>query len=413
MPVGKLLPIAFAAVCLLATSGANAEGPRYEMRFEARVVPTQRVAEARWVLGVGADAVREVTLRIDPKRHTGFTGSGSVEVDGTTVVWKPPRRGGTLKYQFRIDDVRGDGGYDARCSDDWALFRGDDLFPPARTRTIRGAESVSVLKLRLPTGWSSATRFTRSGTHVFEVDDPSRRFDRPTGWIAVGRLGVLRETVAGSRVAVAGPVGHGVRRHDMLAFLRWNLPAFRSMLGELPERLLVVSAGDPMWRGGLSGPSSLFVHADRPLITNDASSPLLHELFHSTTRLVPGPDGDWIVEGLAEYYSIELMRRARTISRGRARRALERIETSSAGVPLRGETSEGAATDRAVTVFRALNARIKDQTDGKLRLDVVVRALVTADEPVTTQRLRARAEEATELDLGSFFRNEVPEIVSR
>ena len=43
-------------------------------------------------------------------------------------------------------------------------------------------------------------------------------------------------------------------------------------------RLLIVSAGDPMWRGGLSGPSSMFLHSDRPLISENRTSTLLHEL---------------------------------------------------------------------------------------------------------------------------------------
>ena len=57
----------------------------------------------------------------------------------------------------------------------------------------------------------------------------------------------------------------------LLAFLRWNLPALVDIFPDFPERVLVVSAGDPMWRGGLSGPGSLYIHAERPLISGNGT----------------------------------------------------------------------------------------------------------------------------------------------
>ena len=46
----------------------------------------------------------------------------------------------------------------------------------------------------------------------------------------MGRLGVRRETLAGVRVAIAGPEGHDVRRMDMLALLSWTLPELVAIL---------------------------------------------------------------------------------------------------------------------------------------------------------------------------------------
>ena len=40
----------------------------------------------------------------------------------------------------------------------------------------------------------------------------------------MGKLGVRRETIAGTRIAVAAPEGQTVRRMDMLALLNWILP---------------------------------------------------------------------------------------------------------------------------------------------------------------------------------------------
>jgi len=73
----------------------------------------------------------------------------------------------------------------------------------------------------------------------------------------MGKLGVRRERVAGVRVAIAGPEDQQIRRLDMLALLNWTLPELARIVPELPPRLTVVSAGEPMWRGGLSGPQSI------------------------------------------------------------------------------------------------------------------------------------------------------------
>ena len=40
------------------------------------------------------------------------------------------------------------------------------------------------------------------------------------------------------------------------------------LLPDFPDRLTVVSATGPMWRGGLSAPASLYIHADLPLISD-------------------------------------------------------------------------------------------------------------------------------------------------
>jgi len=194
--------------------------------------------------------------------------------------------------------------------------------------------------MRVPEGWSVAVPYKRQPDGSYAVDHPARRFDRPTGWMAVGKLGIVRERVAGTSVAIAGPVGHGQRRLDQLALLRWTLPTLGEILQPLPDRLLVVGAGDPMWRGGLSGPRSAYLHSDRPLIAEDGTSPLLHELVHTALRTRSGPGGDALVEGLAELYSVELLARSRTVSRKRAERTFARLAE-------RGSAIESVVTDGA------------------------------------------------------------------
>jgi len=160
-------------------------------------------------------------------------------------------------------------------------------------------------------------------------------------------------------------------------------------------RVLVVSAGDPMWRGGLSGPASLYLHADRPLISGNSTSTLLHELVHVAQSYRAAKDEDWIVEGIAEYYTLAIMLRSGTISGKRFERGIDRTEEwagESAG--LQAERSSGARTAKGVTVMRELDLELRERTGGRYSLDDVARQLAEDGKPVSTERLR---EIATEL----------------
>lgn len=90
------------------------------------------------------------------------------------------------------------------------------------------AEAKAELHFELPDGWSVVTRFPKARDGGFKIET-DRQFDRPTGWMAVGKLGVRRERIAGMPVAVAGPVDQGFRRMDILAFLNWTVPELKKV----------------------------------------------------------------------------------------------------------------------------------------------------------------------------------------
>ncbi|NNL86867.1 MAG: hypothetical protein HKP27_14490, partial [Myxococcales bacterium] len=348
--------------------------------------------------------VHWVRLAVDPERHFEFSADGELEIAEEFVRWEPPPGGGALRYLVRIDHLRDKATYDARLTRNWAIFRGDDLVPPARVDTVGVAESRATLSFKLPDGWSIAVPYEKIGPGRYRVHHPHRRFDRPTGWMALGKIGVTRERIAGSHIAIAGPVGQGLRRQDLLAMMRWTLPELRDVTGGLPSRILIVGAGDPMWRGGLSGPASLFLHADRPMITPDGTSPLLHELVHAVTRLRAGPGGDWIVEGVAELYSVELLARSKSMSRRRYAKVLRKLKQEGASVRnLETDRASGDVTARAVSELHELDETIREATDGQYSLDDLVARLTRERVPVTTEGLRAHAEATAGRDLGSFF----------
>jgi predicted metalloprotease with PDZ domain len=164
-----------------------------------------------------------------------------------------------------------------------------------------------------------------------------------------------------------------------------------------------------MWRGGLSGPDSLFIHAHRPLITEDGPSPLLHEVMHTALELRPGNDGDWAIEGLAQYYALQLLGRSGTISAERLKRAYEfQTQRGLEAEHLRSKTVSGAGTARAVTVLRALDGKIREATQEKKSLDDVLRILVAEGGVLTTERMQKTSEQVSGQDLGDFFKTQVP-----
>jgi len=205
----------------------------------------------------------------------------------------------------------------------------------------------------------------------------------------MGEIGVRRETIAGTRVAVVAPEGQGVRRMDMLALLNWTLPELNAVLPDSLPRLTIVSAGDPMWRGGLSAPASMFIHANRPLISENATSTLVHEVFHVSLGVTASNGYDWIVEGLAEYYSLDLLQRGGAITARRYQRAFERqTQWAEDANQLCGDRSSGAITALAVVTFRQLDQEIRRKSASKLSLDNVVAELANSHSRVSLDSLQ-------------------------
>ncbi|MEM9529863.1 MAG: hypothetical protein AAGA23_02970 [Pseudomonadota bacterium] len=375
---------------LLATVAATAQAsPQpYQVDYDVEFQPAESVARVRIAWGPGAERIRRLEL-LTHERMKNFESNRPLRREAEHLVVEEMKDGTTLSYDVIIDSVRSDGKYDARLTTDWALWRGDDLIPAARVRQLVNTEAEAYLRLRGPAGWSFAAPYPRDEDGRYRIVNPDRSFDRPTGWMVGGRIGVRTERIAGIRTTVAGPVEQGIRRMDLLAFLNWTLPSLTELLPEMPTRLLLVSAREGMWRGGLSAANSLYLHADRPLISGNGTSTVLHELVHVASGLKGQPGGDWIVEGFAEYYSLTLLLRSGTITEARYRRALKHLtEWSAEAGPLDAPQSRGATTARAVLVLRDLDREIRERTEDDASLDDVLRRLVASGRKVSLVQLR-------------------------
>lgn len=383
-----LLAVLLGMSCGCQAPPAAAADRVYRLEFRITPDPAARGARVELRLRQPGYYLREIDMSTLGGRLSDFSGDGKLTRAGDRITWLPPQDGGNLRWFARLEHRRGGGAYDAYIEPQWALFRGEDIIPSATTRTLKDASSDTRLRFDLPDHWSIVTPY-RAVDGDFAIDNPERRFDTPTGWIVAGDLGVRIETIENVRVIVAGPVGYSIRRMDLLALLRWTLPDLVRILPNFPDRLTIVSAGDPMWRGALSAPRSVYLHAERPLISGNATSTLVHEAVHVGLALSDADGADWIVEGLAEYYSLELLRRSGTISSERFRTAHRDLAAWARDADvLCGAHSNGSTTALAVTVMVELDAEIRAATGGRSGLDDVMAALSGHDGKISVPGFR-------------------------
>ena len=386
----RLLQLLYLGIALTFASTV-ARSATYETQYRAELRPESGTIHVELRLS-GEKLPSRIEFQPDAKRHVSFASTDKIEVLDDSVAWHPKGKFSRLTYDFVVNHERSPGRYDSLITKEWALFRADKLIPPARVKAARGLEARTTLEFTLPADWNLSTAYPRLPDGKFSVDDPDRRFDRPQGWMLAGKIGTRNALVAGVQVFVAAPLGGSARRQDLLAFISQHLPHLVNVIPTVPKRLLIVSAGDPMWHGGLSGPSSLFLHADRPMISENRTSTLLHELVHVAMGIRGDDESDWIVEGFAEFYSIEMLRRAGSVSRQRHDETLRRLADWGKTAPnLFTKSASGAQTARAVIVLTAADQEIRRATNDRSSLDDVARQLAATSGEVSLERLQTIA----------------------
>lgn len=376
------------ASCSASESPPQAATSNYQLNYRVTPEPAQNRVQVQLTLVQSRSLLRQMRMQAPAKYFSQFSGDGQISVRDDQVEWRPPKRGGTLSWSVALNRLKSGDSYKAYITHDWALFRGSDIIPPATTRTLKGAASRTSLAFSLPVGWSAVTQYY-GRQHKFRVRNPERRFDRPTGWILLGEMGVRTEIIAGIKVKIAAPKNHGTRRLDMLALLAWTLPEITRLFTDPPSRLTIISAGNPMWRGGLSAPASLFIHASLPLLSENGTSVLLHEIVHSGMRASAGPGADWIIEGLAEYYSLQVLLRSGTISQHRFDQALGDLAAwGEDAESLCSNNASGAITAKATLLMYRLDTELETKTGGKYNLDDVMNALIQKQQKITLEDLK-------------------------
>lgn len=354
-----------------------AESPQihYQVTFEPKTTTALievTIPESSWL--------SKVRFRPLPNTHGDVTGNGEITEKGHYVHWVPPERKARLHYRVKLDVEREGGGYDALVTPNWGLMRGEDLFPSFLTTKKKGVKPEVDIRFVLPEGWTSVNSgWERKNGRIFAIPGNGRGMPRPPGWIIAGDLGTRHENMGRTQISISAPKGHDFRQMEALAFLGMVWPEFSKAIDKLPEKILITGAGDPMWRGGLSSPMALYIHSDRPLVSENGTSTVLHELIHVITGTQGGKNSDWIVEGIAEYYSVELLYRAGAYSQERRQAIFAGLAEWGKDVDsLLRRSSYGPYTARAAVLFNELDKEIQSCGQKKnktVSLDIIVNAV--------------------------------------
>ncbi|WP_085700619.1 hypothetical protein [Pseudomonas sp. B26(2017)] len=365
-------------VTLLALSAPVWAAKKVDLDYQIRLLPQSDQAEVRMTFARG-EVVRSLDFDLgDGSRYSDFKADGQWQLTPgkpARGVWRPTVDKASLTYRVRISHGRKNGSFDTRMTPTWALMRGDELVPPARLDQQDGIELVARLHFELPDGWKSVeTAWPRIGKNKFRIDNPSRLFDRPTGWMLAGHLGSRRTRLGETEVTVASPQGQGMRRMDVLTLLTFVWPQVQAVFPRHPSKLLIVGANDPMWRGSLAARESIYLNTRLPLVSESGSSALVRELAQVFGRINDEQRSDWISEGFAEYYAIELVRRAGGMSDERYQALQAKLAKDSQKVTtLRGEQISPAQVSKAVLLLQELDGEIRLKTRNKRSLDDVLR----------------------------------------
>lgn len=379
---------------LAGTAGAAPTTPEYKTQFRVDIRPAEPMALAEIRVVQSGPKLKRLQFRMPQSSFSRLDADGKVTRDGERVTWEVPAQGGSLRYRVVVDHKRNEKGYDALITERWALFRADDVFPRAKSTHQRGARGRGELVLVLPTGWTSVTPYLPDTSGRLSFISPKRSFSRPVGWILAGSVGARMDMIGPTMVRIAAPRGESVQRVSMLSLIRGVLPILQAELSGLPGYLLIVSAGDPMWRGGLSAPNSIYLHSARPVIGENGTSTLIHELLHVLAPVPTVADQDWIDEGVAEYLGLVLLRRSGAISPERFNHAIDIFRRQGARVTsMTTRNSRGDVNARAVVVLHDLDLELQRRTAGRADIFELVRRLMAAEQPVDIIRLRAIAME--------------------
>lgn len=387
----------FSAVAMANAAIDTSSSLAYRLNYQVTLEPEREGASVLITIDKGA-LLKKIEFSNKQNIYSDIRGTGKLTLKNQRVTWELPEGKARLSYFVKLTNERSPGKYDARVTKDWALFRGDNVIPPVHTFEIPGAYAVATLEFILPESWTGVeTGWPRKNGNIFIIDNPERRFDRPIGWMIAGAIGTRRANVAKTAIAISAPKGENFRRMDALVFFNFVWPELANAFNKTPEKLLVVGAADPMWRGGLSASNSLFLHTDRPLVSENGTSPLLHELTHMITRIsgvqTETANDDWIAEGLAEFYSFELLYRANGMTKARRSAIIKSLSKWGADVKhLRKSKSTGPVTARAVVLLDQLNSEIKQRSNKKYDLDDVTRQLMLKRK-VSLDDLRSETEQ--------------------
>jgi hypothetical protein len=376
----------------------------------------------------GANEVKMVTFILERGRYRYFNGNGQITQLGSDVIWTPGHLNASLEYEVILPHERKKDVYDSFGKKDWFITRTNDLFAYKKFAFRRSSKSLTTVSFDLPSGWEVETEMLPFGQQTYRTQSfPGHRYEWPTGWIIFGRI---ERTIAKaddvvitiaypkaflentSRIAKSGhilPLSPAERFSQKMAqaqeIYEKVIPLMKKFLPQYARRFLVIYGEKPMWMGGLSGENSLFINRRISNLSKDYSSTLVHEFFHVCQGFKKNKkDGEWLVEGLAEYFSLLLLEEAGITTPQQFRAGIESYKKNGQwNVNLTKSFKKAVLYENAPLIFFTLDEMIKEKTQGQKSLKNVMAALALETDAVGTKEFREAAELVYGDSLKSFF----------
>ena len=115
---------------VVTTFGSSALGDEtsaaYTVHYELEPIPKSHSIAVSMTVQQSQESLREVRFKSDhPISKIRIDGE---PVDPTDeVVWRPNPSGGTLQWEVKLGNERRGNGYDAWLTEDWGIFRAEDV----------------------------------------------------------------------------------------------------------------------------------------------------------------------------------------------------------------------------------------------------------------------------------------------
>jgi hypothetical protein len=406
-----------------------AESPNFSVIYDV-FIKRESLGTPRVQMTIrGGDEVKDVTLVLEKDRYRHFRGDGTLTQLGSDIVWTPAGLVSRLEYESVLPHERRKGLYDSYGEKNWFITRTNDLFPHLILSYRKTAKSDTRVQFHLPKGWRAVAAMPEvTGGGYRARPAPDYRYEWPTGWLIFGD--VVTEQAKARDVVITfaypkgfvgddrvSPVqGQPVRGEKFRAKIKNAIeiyekviPLMADFMPAYAKHFLVVYGKTPMWRGGLSGEDSLFINWRIRNLSHDFSSTLVHEYFHVSQGFKKDKrDGDWIVEGLAEYYSLRLLWEAGVITKEQFKTGVALYETEGRwGLNLSRSNDKRVIYNSVPLVMFTLDQMLQQKTGGKKSLKNVIGLLVERGEPVGTRLFQESLESLTGEPFKKVFQSHV------
>lgn len=264
----------------------------------------------------------------------------------------------------------------------WGVVRAEALSVPFNYTFPTGTRPVwdARVTFALPPGWNAATPWPRDGAgHRYELPAGAAL---PRGFVALGAFTETKTTAAGREVRLVA-LGEALPfAPRLVSHLDKSAPYLSTVYGDVPgDTILVVSAPDPMLRGGLGATDSFYLHDTSDLRT--AAHEWTHVWQRFSGRDLASDSSIWLPEGAADLHGTISLFASGEWSLDAVNAFLQRPLANRTKEPWKSTTlaaatyssNEEVAYGKGLTVLSALDEQIAFNTQGRAGLPDLLQAL--------------------------------------